>query len=54
MREERKRKALYVQRREDLYAPALLQKERSPSKEGAKRTAPKRPIPRSRRSKTAG
>ena len=53
MREERKRKALYVNRREDLYAPAILRKERSPSKKAVKRPAPKRPTARSGRSKTA-
>ena len=51
MREERKRKALYVNRREDLYAPALLQKERSTSKAEEGRPAPKRPA--ARRAKTA-
>ena len=31
MREKRRRKALYVNRREDLYAAALLKKERAPA-----------------------
>ncbi len=52
MREERKRKALYVNRREDLYAPAILQKERSGSKKSGRPAAPKRPSVRSGRSKT--
>ena len=43
MREERKRKALYVNRREDLYAPEILRKERSGSKKSARRAASKRP-----------
>ncbi|MGE5412821.1 MAG: hypothetical protein ACM3NW_01500 [Syntrophomonadaceae bacterium] len=53
MREERKRKALYVNRREDLYAPAILQKERSGAKKkkSGRRAAPKRPLVRSGRSK---
>ena len=42
MREERKRKALYVNRREDLYAPAILRKERSGSKKRVRRAGPKR------------
>lgn len=40
MREERKRKALYVNRREDLYAPEILRKERSGSKKGGRRPKP--------------
>ncbi|HYX22100.1 MAG TPA: hypothetical protein VFA98_14760 [Thermoanaerobaculia bacterium] len=43
MREERKRKALYVHRREDLYAPEILRKERSGAKKSARRAASKRP-----------
>jgi hypothetical protein len=45
MREERKRKALYVNRREDLYASELLKKERSPGAPGktSKRRAKKAP-----------
>jgi hypothetical protein len=42
VREERKRKALYVNRREDLYADALLKKERSPGKPRRPRVAKKR------------
>lgn len=52
MREERKRKALYVNRREDLYAPAILQKERSPSKKAGRDAAPKRAPGGAARSKT--
>ncbi len=37
MREQRKRKALYVNRREELYPAALLEKERS---EGKTKKAP--------------
>jgi len=36
MREERKRKALYVNRREDLYAEALIRKERAAGKTAGK------------------
>ena len=50
MREERKRKSLYVNRREDLYAPAILEKERSGAKKSGRRAAPKRPAARPRRS----
>jgi len=32
MREQRKRKALYVNRREELYTDVLLRKERAPTK----------------------
>ena len=32
MREQRKRKALYVNRREELYSDALLRQERAPAK----------------------
>jgi hypothetical protein len=41
MREERKRKALYVNRREELYPAALLEKERSAGKTAKKRGAGK-------------
>jgi hypothetical protein len=54
MREERKRKSLYVNRREDLYAPAILQKERSGSTKSGRRAAPKRPAAPSTRPKKTG
>ena len=44
MREERKRKALYVNRREDLYNEVLLQKERAPGKTPRRRQ--RRPVDR--------
>lgn len=52
MREERKRKALYVNRREDLYAPEILRKERAGPKKSARRAAPKRPAAPPGRPKT--
>ncbi len=52
MREQRKRKALYVNRREELYPAALLEKERSAGKTKKKPAARKGPAG-SVRSKTA-
>ena len=45
MREQRKRKALYVNRREELYPAALLEKERSAGKTTQKK---KRVVPKAR------
>jgi hypothetical protein len=45
VREQRKRKALYVNRREELYPAALLEKERSAGKTNKKRAVRKaRPV----------
>jgi len=52
MREQRKRKALYVNRREELYPAALLVKERSAGKTKRKPSGRKAPAG-SIRSKTA-
>ena len=41
MREQRKRKALYVNRREELYPATLLEKERSAGKTNKKRAVRK-------------
>jgi hypothetical protein len=46
MREQRKRKALYVNRREELYPPSLLQKEYAEKK--------KRPRAKRKPGKTSG
>ena len=54
MREQRKRKALYVNRREELYPAALLEKERSAGKTAkTKRTVRKAQPASRRRSKPA-
>lgn len=55
MREERKRKALYVNRREDLYADALLKTERAAGAPGkvSKRRATKAASANPSRSKPA-
>jgi len=45
VREQRKRKALYVNRREELYPAALLEKERSAGKTKTKRKPAARKSP---------
>ncbi len=47
MREQRKRKALYVNRREELYTDVLIEKERAPAR------IKKKPAPKARRPRAA-